>query len=134
MDLIEYNKKADEYTAKASEIIRQLAFGGIAIIWLFKTTINGKDVIDRFLIYPLAVLALTLLIDLFQYLLGAIIWKRFFRREEQKRERNNVKDADVRAPKKLSAPLYILFGLKSILMLTSYILIVIFLFNKIGFQ
>ena len=38
MELKEYKKKSHEYTAKASEIARQINFAGIGIIWIIRTS------------------------------------------------------------------------------------------------
>jgi hypothetical protein len=40
----DYQKDSYEFSGKASEISRQLAFAAIAVIWLFKTdTPTGND-------------------------------------------------------------------------------------------
>jgi len=140
MKLSEYNKRADEYTAKASEITRQLILGGLAIIWLFKLSINGSEVLDRSLIFPLIGLSLALLSDLLQYVVGGKIWKSFFRNEESKvkaiRKSNPNQDSDpeVLTTKKLSRPIYFFYWSKITLMLISYALILIYLINKVSLQ
>jgi hypothetical protein len=140
MKLSEYNKRADEYTSKASEITRQLILGGLAIIWLFKTTINGSEVLDRKLIFPLIGLSLALLSDLLQYVVGGKIWKGFFRNEESKvkavrrSDPNQDSDPEISASKRLSRPIYFFYWSKIVLMLISYALILIYLINKLSLQ
>jgi len=71
----------NDYTGKASEIVRQLGFAAIALVWALKPE-GGEDIVPGPL-RPgtmLAVLALSL--DLLQYVVGSFIWRRFARRKE----------------------------------------------------
>jgi len=52
MKLSEYKKVSDANTAKTSDITRQLALAGVAIIWIFRVEKNGQFQIENFLIYP----------------------------------------------------------------------------------
>jgi hypothetical protein len=56
--------------------------GGIAIIWIFKR--DTPPMIDRYLIFPLALLAILLFLDLTHYVVGGKTWLTFYRREEKK--------------------------------------------------
>jgi len=62
------------YTAKAGDVARQLAFVGIAIVWLFRYQDQGITVIPKDLQKPLSRLVLVLAIDGVQYLVGSILW------------------------------------------------------------
>lgn len=81
--------KSDYYEAsgKVSELVRQLDFAGIAVIWIFKI---GKDEaggvhFSKALLWPLALFVLSLAFDLLQYVyktafLGVLnyrSWKKF---------------------------------------------------------
>jgi hypothetical protein len=140
MKLSEFNKRADEYTAKASEITRQLILGGLAIIWLFKVSIDGTETLDRFLLVPLICLSIALVADLLQYVWGGKIWKAFFLQEETKAKANHNSDSskeldpDIKAPKKLSKPIYFFYWTKILLMLLSYLLLIVYLINKVTLQ
>jgi len=138
MKLSEFNKRADEYTAKASEITRQLILGGLAIIWLFKVSIDGTETLDRFLIVPLICLSIALVADLLQYVLGGKIWKAFFLQEEAKANHNSDStkelDPDIKAPKKLSKPIYFFYWTKILLMLLSYLLLIVYLINEVTLE
>lgn len=128
MKLSEYRKIANDYTAKASEITRQLNLGGIGIVWLFKSSESGP-LLERFLIFPLIFLSLALLLDLIQYVIGGLTWITFFREHEK-----NVglgSDPDIQAPSSKSRPIYILYYLKIIFMLFAYFFIVGFLISKL---
>lgn len=140
MKLSEFRKASEAYTSKASDIIRQLIIAGIAIIWLFKSTDNGRNVLDSFLIFPLITLCFAAVADLLQYLAGGVIWDRFFLEEERKvktklqEDSTFTSDPDVKAPKKFSDILYGFYWTKVGLMLISYLLITIYLFSHLQFK
>ncbi len=139
MKIGDFNKKGDDYTSKASDIIRQLILGGIAVIWLFKSTVNNTTSLESYLIWPLIGLCLALLFDLLQYVSGGFIWKRFYRKEENKAKKqieNNKSISDIEivgAPRRLNLPIYFFYWAKIIVSIVSYILLIIFLINKIEF-
>jgi hypothetical protein len=58
-------------TGKTSDISRQLAFAGFAVIWIFKDT-NLK--VPNELIIPGIFLGITLLLDIFQYFFLGTAW------------------------------------------------------------
>ena len=42
MKLSEYKKTYEDFSGKASNVVRQLSFAGIAVIWIFKVQSNGS--------------------------------------------------------------------------------------------
>ncbi|MGN6479796.1 hypothetical protein [Luteibacter sp.] len=72
-------------TGKASDIARQLALAGVAVIWLFKTTDASKPIAEN-MVFPLWLFLVSLLLDLLQYIVAGITWAAFSRlRERQHR-------------------------------------------------
>jgi hypothetical protein len=142
MKLSDYNKVCTEYTGKASEIVRQLIFAGIAVIWLFRiqTPIAGQSSLDSFLIFPLFGLCLAAMADLMQYVFGGRVWAKFFRDEERKAKAANKKnylltlDPDIKAPRKYSYRIGLFYNAKIVLMFLSYIFIIIFLARHFKFN
>lgn len=140
MKLSEYKKKSETYTSKSSDIVRQLIIGGIAIIWLFKYSDNGKESIDKFLVFPLLTLSLGLISDLLQYVIGGKIWNTFFLQEEKKAVQNNKQnpqlpiDPEIKAPRRLNRPIYFFYWAKISFMILSYIFIIIYLLKKLSFN
>ena len=65
---------ASDFREKTGAIIRQLAFAGIAIVWLFKSGDSTSTLVPQDLAMPLLLLALTLALDLFENANGALIW------------------------------------------------------------
>jgi hypothetical protein len=73
---------------KSSEIMRQLALGGIAIIWIFKVDAGQRQTIPTELFWPGLFLVLALLCDLVQYIVKSEWWRIVTKRNEE----NNVSD------------------------------------------
>lgn len=121
----------DTYTAKASEVNRQLAFAGIAIIWLFKNPEGNKYLFTHELITPLFFLIISLSLDLFQYLLGSIIWGIFFEIKERQIDRGKIKDNDIKAKRILSYAITFFFVLKIIAMCIAYYSLLSYLLPKL---
>ena len=74
MNISEYKKDSYEFSKSASELIRQFAFAGIAIIWIFKNDNIQDHVLPSEVIIPLLLFLIALASDLFQYLIPSIIW------------------------------------------------------------
>lgn len=113
----------DYFTGKASELARQLAFSGIAVIWIFKNTGTTALVPDD-LIWPLFLLVVTLFLDLLQYILASVMWTRFTRAQEAK---HNAKEEDSGiddSPKSINLPHSICFWLKFVTVAIAYVLLV----------
>ncbi|SRR6266542_5611287 len=121
MKLSEYRKRSNEYTSKASEIIRQLCLAGIAIIWLFKNSDNNEAILDPFLIWPLITLSLALFVDLLQYIIGGQTWINFFRKKEKEFQGTNEDDPEIKAPENLRLPIYFCYYTKIVLIFFSYL-------------
>jgi hypothetical protein len=72
-----------EYSKQASVNVRQLGLGGIALIWLFKASVEANSIIlPTVLLWAGAFIIAALLLDFFQYAIGAAIWSRFHRLKE----------------------------------------------------
>ena len=82
--LSDWREESNYFSGKASETIRALAFGGLAIIWLFKHDSSSGPLLDFGFLIPLLLFAVALLFDLSHYVVGAIIWYRFLVSEEKK--------------------------------------------------
>ena len=84
MKLEKFNDESYEFSGEASKLIRQFAFAGIAIIWIFKFDQPLDHLLPKELIIPLICLIITLFFDLMQYLISGLIWTLFFRYHEKK--------------------------------------------------
>ena len=74
MKLSEYLDVYYKFSEKTSDLARNAAFAGIALVWVFKT--DGQDVaaVPQQLILPTAMFALALCCDLLQYTIATCIW------------------------------------------------------------
>jgi len=141
MKLSEYNKKGDEYTGKASEIVRQLLLGGIAFIWVFKETDGPVSKLDAFLFYPAIAICLGLLVDLLQYVIAGYIWKRFFRINERRvtaelrasGQASDAVDAEIKSPKVYGNLIYVFYYSKILLLVISYTLLIKYIIDRLNF-
>src|SRR5262245_49460778 len=83
MKLPGYRETFYVYSGKASDICRQLAFAGIAVIWLFKKDVVGQPTLPIELIWSGVFIVLSLVADVFQYVLASIVWRLFYRAKEK---------------------------------------------------
>ncbi len=116
----------DYYSGKLSDVVRQLAFAGIAVIWIFK---NGASVIpfDERLVWPLRFLVGALACDLLHYVYASLAWGRF----AHMHGKDGTKDADeVEPDEKINWTSLVFFWFKAFLCVISYALLLICLWNR----
>jgi hypothetical protein len=125
----DYRKTSYEFSGKASDASRQLAFAAIAVIWLFKTdTPAGQLTIPHELIFPGILIVAALAADLFQYTVVGLIWRFYYLYLEDK----HISEVEQHS-KWLERPIFGLFLIKIVLVMLAYILILLFLIRKLGF-
>ena len=128
MKLNDYRETYYEFSGKASDVARQLAFAGIAIIWLFKIRQSGIPKIPNELILPAITLSFTLAFDLLQYVAGTFVWGVFQWYKERQLE-DLSQDPEIESSTKLKWPQFVFFILKLISLIFSYCLIIKYLIN-----
>lgn len=116
------------YTEKTSDILRQLGFAGIAIIWVFKTDVNGKQVIPPELIPAARLIVISLGLDLLHYVAGTLIWGIYNRYKERSGTKQGT---EFKASPKLNWATLLFFWAKIIVMIFAYIEILRFLASKL---
>ena len=117
-DVEHYRQTFYEFSGKASDITRQLAFAAIAVIWLFKKdTLQNQLSIPHDLILPGILIVATLAADLLQYTGGAGIWYLYYRYLERK---GTSEIADHSSW--LQLPIMVLFCIKVVLIIWAYVL------------
>jgi hypothetical protein len=127
MKLSGYLKDYYFYSGKTSSVARQLAFAAIAIIWVFRYTDDPNRILPRELVQPAFFMALSLTLDLFQYIAGSIIWWIFHR----VKEKEGLKATDeIKASIWLSVPIHLFFWSKIASLILGYGLILIFLWPR----
>jgi hypothetical protein len=72
-------------TGKLGDVSRQLAFAGIALIWVFKTSGPEKqDIVPHELVWPAIFLVSALSCDFLQYAYSSILWGVYNRLKERR--------------------------------------------------
>jgi hypothetical protein len=129
MKLEKFKEESYEFSKQASDLVRQFAFAGIAIIWIFKIDKPTEHLIPQELFKPLLFFVVTLIFDIFQYLIPAIILSIFFWFHERKNQGNT--QIDKKAPFLISLPGWLCFFGKVTSLFIGFYYITIYLFSKV---
>jgi len=128
MKLSDFRETYYEFSGKASEAARKLAFAGIAVVWIFKSSDSPSPKIPIDLYLPTGLLVLTLAFDLLQYVSATIIWGVFQWKEERKL--NNINDdPELGAHPLCKLPQNVFFLLKIITITLAYIFLSSFIWR-----
>ncbi|MGE0635173.1 MAG: hypothetical protein AB7G44_08545 [Bacteroidia bacterium] len=132
--LEDFKQDTYELSKKTSDISRQLAFAGIAIIWIYKNPDDAPILIRDGLLFPLFLWILSLAIDLIHHFFGAMAWYTFFQMKQYHFNNGTLKKTD-----DITGPFWIdyiatcFFILKIILNIWAYIELGRFFLPKLGF-
>ncbi|WP_421333255.1 hypothetical protein [Aeromonas sp. 603607] len=128
-NLENYRQAYYSSTAKLSDNARTLSLSAIAVIWLFKIDgKNGQITLEPELYSALLWVVGSLICDLLQYLYSGLAWGIFSR----VKERQGYKPEDqLIAPYWINWPTILLYYAKIILLVISYLLIILFLSERL---
>ena len=70
MKLQDYRNDSYEFSGKASDLSRQLAFAAIALIWVFRVDVAGQPAIPSGLILLSVLVVASLTLEMLQYCAG----------------------------------------------------------------
>ena len=129
MTLSDYLASYYELSGKASDVSRQLAFAGIAVIWVFHQGHGSAVDVPGSLIAPAALFIGGLACDLLQYVSGTLIWGAFHRIQEQRLGAGSEKP--LTAPAYFNWPGLFFFWSKLGLILIGYLLLLRYLLSII---
>lgn len=104
-------------SGKASDLVRQLGFAEIAVIWLFKIEDNGATRIPDALFAPLCLVVVALAADFLQYALASAIWGCYQRSKERV---ILSEDTEFRAPSCINWPALFFFWSKIVCIVVAY--------------
>ncbi|WP_139143593.1 MULTISPECIES: hypothetical protein [unclassified Janthinobacterium] len=120
-------KARDQYyffSGKTSDLVRQLGLGGIAIVWLFKQTVDGAPKIPDELVWPLTCIVIALAIDFMQYAVATVLWGNL----QWRKDRSGVKDdQDFVVHPAINWPTIFFFSVKTIAVMIAYWHLLIYL-------
>ncbi|MGY4618583.1 hypothetical protein ACVWZ4_003810 [Bradyrhizobium sp. USDA 4472] len=131
MKLQDYRETFYTFSGKASDMNRQLAFAGIAIIWLFKKEPMSGLTVPRELVFPGLLIAASLAVDMLQYCVASVLWRSFYRGKEKLKL---AEDKEIFHNEWWERPIWIAFWLKIVLILTAYYFLIQFLWSAISFR
>jgi len=121
-----------ELSKRTSEISRQLAFAGIAVIWIYKNPDNAPTIIKDGLVFPLFLWVTCLGIDLLQHFFGALTSYVFFHIKQYQDNGGKLKDTtDIPAPYWMDFTATTLFIFKIVANIWAYIELGKFLLPKL---
>jgi hypothetical protein len=126
--LQDYRETFYTFSGKASDLNRQLAFAGIAIIWLFKKDNFAGLSIPRELLLPGALIVLSLGLDMIHYVIASVIWRYFYRSQEKV---GVDEDKVLTHETYLEWPIYFFFSAKIMFVLAAYALLVNYFWSAI---
>jgi hypothetical protein len=119
MKIKQVRANVDTFTGKASELCRQLALAGIAVVWVFKNSGDRNVIPDDFLL-PIFLLVLTLAFDFLQYVAGSIEWMIFNHIQENKYSCTSEDQEVDSSPAWINYPHLLFFILKIVTIIGSY--------------
>ena len=133
MKLSEARESYYSNSARASELTRQLAFAGIALVWIFNSPVQNQSIaLPRELMLVSLWLVLALILDFAQYVLGTLIWGFFSRRVEVKKPHRVGEDVEFAASPFMNWPGLICFWAKLAVLAFAYFKLGSFILTKLG--
>jgi hypothetical protein len=129
VNLSDYLASYYELSGKASDVARQLAFAGIALIWIFHPAGPDPVALPHPLLLPAGCFVLGLGFDLLQYAMGSLIWGAFHRHWEQRLGPGSKRSLS--APAYLNWPGICLFWSKLALVLLGYGLLFAYILSMV---
>ncbi len=123
MKLEKVREEVYYFSQKASELNQQLSIAGIALIWLFKVTTNGKIQFPLLHILALASFIISLTISIIYY---SVLANNHYKKESIKlkkriKEKDKIEEPEVDEPVKGNILGWFLFYGKLIFLLGGYI-------------
>ena len=133
MKLSELWKNQQFYGRDLTEHSRKLAFAAALICWFFK---SEKITFPPAVFWSLIFLVGFFIFDVLHYFWGAVRYRRFIYREEERLYKLGattlrVEDPEVNVTRRLDKPMYVMFCLKSVLLLLSFAMLLTEFFYRL---
>ena len=128
MKLAFLRKRYDYYSRKTSDIVRKLAFSGIALVWLFRIQIDNQWKVPKTLLLAATLIGLTLVLDFLQYVSGSLVWALYNKLKERAK---TPETAEFLAPRSINWPANFFFWTKILSIALAYWTILHFLIDQV---
>lgn len=129
MKILDYRDDYYSFTGKLSDNTRQLAFAGIALIWIFRKFENDNYSLDHNLYLPSILIVLALGFDLLQYIYQSLVWASYY--SYYYHLKNKKLQDEVKSSWMWNIPTWILYIFKVLFVVIAYYKILIFLMKKL---
>ncbi len=116
-------------SGKLSDIVRQLGFAGIALIWVFTMRSSDGEKIPQGLLGPGILIVLALSLDFLQYCSATLAWGAYSRYKERD---GTKEDAEFTAPRWINWPALFFFCLKVVVIGVAYGFLLVYLARRFG--
>lgn len=120
-----YRKAYYDYSRKLSDVSRNLAFAGIAVIWIFRVEAVSTSKLPNHLLWPITFLVASLGLDLLHYISSTTAWGFFQWFKEKKLGPNDKTEFD--APRILNWLPLLFFAGKVVAVVIGYIFLLSYL-------
>ena len=109
------------HSGNASAAARQIAFAGIAVVWVFNQPQSGAPIgLPEQLKTVLFLLCIALALDLLQYSISTAVWGFYSRYKEKELRHKFHEDPDIEPPPQLNWPGVTMFWLKLTALFSAY--------------
>lgn len=126
MKLSEVWASYETYTGELTKHSRQIAFGGVAISWLLR---SSAGTMPRWGLISLGLLVVFFLLDVLQYFVGAWRLRTWMHGEEHRRwKETGTIEGDYDVPRYIDRIPFVLFNVKIVALLLAYVALGIQLF------
>ncbi len=120
------------FTGKASDVARQLAFAGIATIWLLRVgEKTGGIPFSGALLWPLLLFVAALASDLLQYVYAGTAWSIFHRTKEKELKPEELGTKEFLAPREINWPTNFFYYLKLVLTVCAFFPLLTYIYSRI---
>jgi hypothetical protein len=116
------------HSGKVSDIIRQMALAGVALIWVFKSDVQGQAKIPNDLVPAAVLIFIGITLDFLQYVAGTLIWGIRARILENKGKQD---DDIIPLPDWINYPALVFFWTKILTTVAAYLIFICFLWTKL---
>ncbi|MCC5070049.1 hypothetical protein LLE67_19795 [Xanthomonas campestris] len=121
------------HSGNASAAARQIAFAGIAVVWVFNRPLADKKLnLPDELVIVLLMLCIALACDLLQYSSSAALWGYWSRRKEKELQREFHNDPDIEPPYFINWPGIAMFWSKLALLFCAYLWLGLYMKAMLG--
>lgn len=129
MKLSEIRMAYEDLSGSLSKYNRQLAFAGIGIVWLFRTTdANNNTSIEQQMLTPILCFVISFAFDLLQYFWQSYTWYIFY---WFKRKNGSQEVDEMDEPEWPNIVAWVFFTVKVCALITAYIHLGLYLYSQL---